>query len=170
MAAWVRLVRVPQSLLSAVETELKSKGYPPLAWYDALLELRRAGADGLRPFELQGAMLLAQYNLSRLTDRLDKAGYVRRRPYDGDRRGQLLTITPQGERLLGSTAKPKAPSDHSHARKYSGGRAYELPATPRGLLRHLSPLLRSARDSMIDSSSLRCLCAQAPRSYRLFSE
>ncbi len=101
IGAWVRLVRVSQSLLSAVETELKSKGYPPLAWYDALLELRRAGAVGLRPFELQGAMLLAQYNLSRLTDRLEKAGYVRRRPHDGDRRGQLLTITPSGERLLG---------------------------------------------------------------------
>ena len=98
IGAWVRLVRVSQSLLSAVEADLKSSGFPPLAWYDALLELRRAGADGLRPFELQGAMLLAQYNLSRLTDRLDKAGYVRRRRYDGDRRGQLLTITPSGER------------------------------------------------------------------------
>ncbi len=98
--AWVRLMRVSRSLLSAVESDLKSKGFPPLSWYDALLELRRAGTTGLRPFELQDAMLLAQYNLSRLTDRLWQAGYVERRPCEADGRGQILIITPNGERLL----------------------------------------------------------------------
>jgi hypothetical protein len=28
---------------------VKAAGLPPLEWYDALLELGRAGADGLRP-------------------------------------------------------------------------------------------------------------------------
>ncbi len=98
--AWVRLVRVSQSLLSAVESDLKSQGFPPLSWYDALLELRRAGTDGLRPFELQDAMLLAQYNLSRLTDRLWKAGYIERKPCVEDGRGQILIATPKGEKLL----------------------------------------------------------------------
>ena len=76
ITAWARLVRTSQSLLPAVEADLKAQGFPPLAWYDALLELRRAGAEGLRSFELQEQMLLAQYNLSRLTDRLQKAGYI----------------------------------------------------------------------------------------------
>ena len=98
--AWVRLVRVSQSLLSAVESDLKSNGFPPLSWYDALLELRRAGTNGLRPFELQDAMLLAQYNISRLTDRLCKAGYVERKPCEEDGRGQILIATPKGEKLL----------------------------------------------------------------------
>ena len=100
VTAWVRLVRASQSLLSAVESDLKTKGFPPLSWYDALLELRRAGKTGLRPFELQEAMLLAQYNLSRLADRLCKAGYVERQPYEDDRRGRVLIITPNGERLV----------------------------------------------------------------------
>ena len=100
VAAWARLVRVSQSVLAAVESELKAKGFPPLAWYDALLELRRAGEAGLRPFELQRAMLLAQYNLSRLTERLLKAGYVARKPCEADGRGHILTITPAGEALL----------------------------------------------------------------------
>jgi hypothetical protein len=49
---WVRLVRAQQVVLSAVEAELKAGGFPPLAWYDVLLELSRAEGGGLRPFEL----------------------------------------------------------------------------------------------------------------------
>lgn len=98
--AWARLVRVSQVLLSAVESDLKADGFPPLSWYDVLLELRRAGPGGLRPFELERAMLLAQYNISRLVERLLKAGYVARRPCEEDARGQILSITPHGERLL----------------------------------------------------------------------
>ena len=100
VTAWARLVRVSQSLLPRVEADLKAEGYPPLSWYDALLELRRAGVGGLRPFELQQEMLLAQYNMSRLTDRLLKAGYVAREMCEDDGRGQILSITPQGETVL----------------------------------------------------------------------
>ncbi len=98
--AWARLVRVGQSLLAAVEADLRRDGFPPLAHYDALLELRRAGEEGLRPFELQRAMLLAQYNLSRLVERLVRAGQVERRAAEGDARGHTLHVTAAGRDLL----------------------------------------------------------------------
>ena len=98
--AWTRLVRASQSVLSAVEADLKTAGFPPLSWYDALLELDRATDRSLRPFELQERMLLAQYNLSRLVDRLEKSGYVERRPYRKDGRGHIVKITRQGRALL----------------------------------------------------------------------
>ena len=41
-AAWIRLMRIQSRVLDAVEQELKKAGFPPLAWYDALLELSRA--------------------------------------------------------------------------------------------------------------------------------
>ncbi|NKB59775.1 MAG: MarR family transcriptional regulator [Alphaproteobacteria bacterium] len=100
IAAWARLVRVSQTLLMQVETGLKAAGFPPLPWYDALLELKRAGAGGLRPFQLQERMLLAQYNLSRLVDRLVASGYVARLPSTEDGRGQILNITKEGRALL----------------------------------------------------------------------
>jgi DNA-binding MarR family transcriptional regulator len=100
IAAWARLVRVSQSLLEAVEADLKAAGMPPLVWYDALLELRRSDSEGLRPFELQERMLLAQYNLSRLLDRVVKAGYAERRPCPEDGRGHVLHITGTGRDLL----------------------------------------------------------------------
>lgn len=100
VTAWARLMRVSQAVLSAVEADLKQAGFPPLAHYDALLELRRAGANGLRPFELQRKMLLAQYNVSRLVDRLEQAGHLVRSAAQEDGRGQTLTLTPAGRKLL----------------------------------------------------------------------
>ncbi|MDA0262291.1 MAG: MarR family winged helix-turn-helix transcriptional regulator [Proteobacteria bacterium] len=100
ITAWARMIRTSQSVLSRVEDALKAAGYPPLVWYDAVLELRRAAPVGLRPFQLQEKMLLAQYNLSRLIDRLVAAGYVARQPTDQDGRGQNLKITPAGRMLL----------------------------------------------------------------------
>ena len=87
-------------MLAAVEADLKRDGFPPLAHYDALLDLRRAGEAGLRPSELQRAMLLAQYNLSRLVERLVRAGQVERRAAEGDARGHTLHVTETGRELL----------------------------------------------------------------------
>jgi DNA-binding MarR family transcriptional regulator len=96
---WARLMKAQQRALSAIEADLKAAALPPLAWYDVLLELERAGDDGLRPFELQRAMLLAQYNLSRLIDRIERAGYVERRACAKDGRGQQISITGRGKAM-----------------------------------------------------------------------
>lgn len=99
---WARFVRVSQAVLDAVEADLKAAGYPPLGWYDALLEIRRVDPDGLRPVELQRRMLLAQYNVSRLVDRLVGAGLARSEPCPDDARGQLVHITEKGRATLDS--------------------------------------------------------------------
>ena len=69
---WARLAKAQRQALAVIEQALSAAKLPPLACYDVLLELERA--DGtLRPFELEREMLLAQYNLSRLIDRLGKS-------------------------------------------------------------------------------------------------
>ncbi|HLH90250.1 MAG TPA: MarR family winged helix-turn-helix transcriptional regulator [Xanthobacteraceae bacterium] len=98
--AWTRLVRAQHVALSAVEADLKAAGFPSLGWYDVLLELSRARDGGLRPFELEGRLLLAQYNLSRLLERMQAAGHVGRRPCPQDRRGHLVFITDPGRLLM----------------------------------------------------------------------
>jgi DNA-binding MarR family transcriptional regulator len=96
--AWARLIKAQQRALDSIERALKAAKLPPLAWYDVLLELERAGGS-LRPFELEREMLLAQYNLSRLIDRMEEAGYVERRALKEDRRGQAIVITAAGKTL-----------------------------------------------------------------------
>jgi DNA-binding MarR family transcriptional regulator len=97
--AWARLMKAQQLALASIEHDLKAASLPPLVWYDVLLEIERAGVEGLRPFELERAMLLAQYNLSRLIDRIERAGYVERRDCEDDGRGQLIIITERGKAI-----------------------------------------------------------------------
>lgn len=99
LRVWVQLLRTGQALVKTVETALKQAGLPGLDWYDVLLELDRADDEGLRPGVLRSRLLIAQYNLSRLIDRMEAAGYVRRRPCPGDRRGQILAITDAGREV-----------------------------------------------------------------------
>ena len=98
-SAYARLMRVQHSVLAAVEKDLKDAGFPPLAWYDALLELSRAERGMLRPVELEKHMLLPQYSTSRLIDRLVEAELVTRQTCPVDGRGQYVVITQAGRNL-----------------------------------------------------------------------
>ena len=98
-AAWIRLMRVQGRVLDAVEQDLKKAGFPPLAWYDALLELSRAPSGELRPVELERQMLIPQYSASRLIDRLVEEGLAARRECKVDKRGQFIEITEAGREL-----------------------------------------------------------------------
>jgi DNA-binding MarR family transcriptional regulator len=98
--AWIDLHRSHRLLLEQVESALKRAGLPPLDWYDALLELRRERDTGLRQFQLGERVLLSKHNLSRLTDRLEKKGLVRRHACSEDGRGNLIRITAAGEQML----------------------------------------------------------------------
>ena len=98
-AAWIRLMRVQGRVLDAVEQDLKKAGFPPLAWYDALLELSRAPSGELRPVELERQMLIPQYSASRLIDRLVEDGLAARRECKVDKRGQFIEITEAGREL-----------------------------------------------------------------------
>ena len=95
--AWARLVRAGQMTMSRIEGELKQAGLPPLAWYDVLLELSREKQGMLRPVELERRLLLAQYNASRLIDRMARAGLVTRQACPEDGRGQFVAITREGK-------------------------------------------------------------------------
>ncbi len=99
IAAWTRLTTVSRKLLERVEGDLKAAGLPPLAWYDALLEIERAGPEGIRPFELRPRLLLPQYGTSRLVDRLVREGLIRKKDCAGDGRGHVLYPTTAGRDL-----------------------------------------------------------------------
>jgi DNA-binding MarR family transcriptional regulator len=110
VTAWARLIRAREALVAAVEGDLKAAGLTPLAWYDVLLELSRAEGGRLRPFEIERETLLAQYNLSRLLDRLEKEGLIRREPCEDDARGQWVVITDKGRAAQTRTWKVYARS------------------------------------------------------------
>ena len=61
-----------------------------------MLELDRAEEGRLRPFEIEQRTLFAQPNLSRMIDRLEREGLVRREAFRDDGRGQWVVITDAG--------------------------------------------------------------------------
>ncbi len=97
--AWIALVRAQQAAVLKVERAFREAGLPPHSWYDVLWELDRAPQSGLRPFEIERRMLIAQSNISRLIDRLEGQGYVERRACEADGRGQHIAITVAGREL-----------------------------------------------------------------------
>lgn len=93
---WISWVRAHQSVMSYVEEEFKKHSFEGLEWYDALLELSRAPDRRLRLSELANRMLLKRFNVTRLVDRLEKAGFVERVPCPQDARGAYAVLTPEG--------------------------------------------------------------------------
>lgn len=101
-AAWALLMRTSRGLLEDIEAALKAAGLPPLAWYDVLLEIEKAGNEGMRPFELKNRLLLPQYGTSRLLDRMVTAGLVDRQDCEDDGRGQIVSISDRGRETRAS--------------------------------------------------------------------
>jgi DNA-binding MarR family transcriptional regulator len=97
--AWVGFVRASQHVMELVEQALKEGGFPPLVWYDALLELDFASERKLRLSELGERMLLKKFSVTRLVDRMEAEGYVARTTCDSDARGTYAEITSKGKKL-----------------------------------------------------------------------
>jgi DNA-binding MarR family transcriptional regulator len=95
--AWVQLIRAHRSALCSVERALRAADLPPLEWYDVLLELERGGP--LRSRDLQDRLLLAQYNLSRLLDRMESEKLISRERCSEDARCQWVRVTDDGKAL-----------------------------------------------------------------------
>ncbi|MGO8227396.1 MarR family winged helix-turn-helix transcriptional regulator, partial [Rhizobium ruizarguesonis] len=52
-----------------------------------------------RPYEIEERTLLAQYNLYRLLDRLEREGLVRREVFAEDGRGRWVVLSDAGRKL-----------------------------------------------------------------------
>ncbi|MGJ3254861.1 MAG: MarR family winged helix-turn-helix transcriptional regulator [Alcanivorax sp.] len=98
--AWARLLKASAGLLAEVEKALKNAGLPPLNWYDVLLEVSRAGPEGLRQSDIAREVLLPKHNLSRLIDRMEAQGVVARSGCGSDGRAKQVSLTDSGNELL----------------------------------------------------------------------
>ena len=96
--AWALLLTAHATLVQRIEGALAAAGLPPLTWYDVLWELEKAGGR-LRLVELARRVVLSKSNLSRLADRLERAGYATREDADDDGRGYDLVLTRAGRAL-----------------------------------------------------------------------
>jgi DNA-binding MarR family transcriptional regulator len=99
-AAWRAFLRCHSLMLRQIESDLAEAGLPPLGWYDVLWALYEAPENHLQPSALADSIVLSRSGLSRMVDRIEEAGYVRRRACPGDRRAIHVELTAEGRRML----------------------------------------------------------------------
>ena len=97
--AWRAFITAYAAAVEGIERGLSEAGLPPLSWYDVLLELSAAPGRRLRMHELARAVVLSRSGLTRLVDRLEKAGLLRREPDPADGRGSFAVLTDEGARM-----------------------------------------------------------------------
>ncbi len=72
----------------------------PLAWFEVLLQLRRAPEGTLKMNEIAEAIVHSTGGTTRLIDRLEESGLVERQLCPTDRRAIHVAITPEGNLKL----------------------------------------------------------------------
>lgn len=95
-SVWRLFLIAHVKLLDRIEAKLSQAELPPLEWYDVLFTLKEAPDYRLRLSELADQVLLSRSNLTRLLDRLEKAGLLCRQPCPSDRRGTFAVLTEAG--------------------------------------------------------------------------
>jgi DNA-binding MarR family transcriptional regulator len=99
--AWRAFLNAHAASIEEIERALAAALLPPLSWYDALWPLYRAPGRKLRMGDLsQQVVTISRSGLTRLVDRLETAGLVRRERSPDDRRGTVVAITREGSSLL----------------------------------------------------------------------
>ncbi len=100
LAVWRSFLRTHTHLLRRLEQGLQANRKISIGSYDVLVQLAEAPGNRLRMSELAEAVLLSRSGLTRLVDRLQKDGLVRREPDPGDARGTFTVLTAQGRDAL----------------------------------------------------------------------
>lgn len=98
--AWRKFLVAHATLIECIEKDLAASELPPLSWYDILFALSEAPGCKLRLHELAQAVLLSRSNITRLVDRLEKAGLLTREQCKSDRRGALAVMTDDGHVMM----------------------------------------------------------------------
>ena len=125
--AWSSLVRAEKALIGKVEEALKKAGFPPIEWYHVLYEVDRSPHGMLKQSGVQDRTQLAQYNVCRLVDRLEREGLVERRQCTEDGRSNVLLITAKGRELRRSMWPVYAAAvEENFGARLSGAEAQQL--------------------------------------------
>jgi len=104
MLAWRRFLLAHALVTRRLENDLVAERSLPLASYDVLVQLVEAPERRLRMSELAERVLLSRSGLTRLVDRLEREGLVRREVCEDDARGLFTVLTTAGfDRLKGAS-------------------------------------------------------------------
>ena len=121
LRAWRLFFESALALLDVLDSELEHEAGIPLRWYDVLVQLEES-PEGIPMNALAERILYSKSGFTRVIDRMEEAGLVRRLRPQHDRRTILIVLTDKGTQTM------------EHARRYHRD----------GIERHFSQYLTQA--------------------------
>jgi DNA-binding MarR family transcriptional regulator len=105
LRAWRLYVESALALVDLLDSELEQAVGIPQRWYDVLVHLEET-PEGVPMNELADRILYSKSGFTRVVDRMEEAGLVRRARPENDRRTILILLTDNGTEAM------------QHARRY----------------------------------------------------
>jgi DNA-binding MarR family transcriptional regulator len=100
LAAWMSLMQARSALVQTLEREMETSRGLSLSEYDVLVRLHGAPEGRLGMQELATAVQLSKSGMTRLVDRMERAGLIERQACPSDRRVTWATLTANGRSEL----------------------------------------------------------------------
>lgn len=135
--AALSLYRTSQLLLDLNEAFCREHGFTP-SQYNVLRILRGAGEGGLGRNEIRERLVNRMPDVTRLLDRMEEAGLVRRERSSADRRYVPTVLTEQGLALVNEMDGPVIDLQRSHLGHLSPGQLHSLIETLALIRAHLA--------------------------------
>ena len=109
--AWRLFFESALALLDVLDAELEQTAGIPQRWYDVLVHLEES-PQGVPMNELADQILYSKSGFTRVVDRMEDAGLIRRLPDPNDRRGTIVEPTERGlsiwDKTVGAQARREA--------------------------------------------------------------
>ena len=99
LRCWRLFFESALALLDVLDTELQEAAGIPQRWYDVLVHLEES-PDGIAMNELADRILYSKSGFTRVVDRMEEAGLVRRVRPQHDRRSILVLLTDKGTETM----------------------------------------------------------------------
>jgi DNA-binding MarR family transcriptional regulator len=138
--SWPLFLKAQARLVEVLDHELQTEKNLPLTWFDVLVQLV-SNEDGRLPMhELADGVLLSKSGVTRLVDRMERAGLLERTSCPTDRRVIYATITDEGREVFGEAS----------------------PIAYRGVREHFTELLTASEKEAFESGLTRIIEAHSP--------
>src|SRR5207247_8478242 len=95
LRAWQLFFESALALLDVLDSELERDAGIPMRWYDVLVQLEES-PEGIPMNVLADRILYSKSGFTRVVDRMEEAGLVRRVRPQHDRRSILVVLTDNG--------------------------------------------------------------------------
>ena len=99
LRAWRLYFESALAVVDVLDTELEQAVGIPLRWYDALVQLEES-PEGIPMTELAERILYSKSGFTRVIDRMEQEGLVRRARPTNDRRTILILVTDKGTETM----------------------------------------------------------------------